>query len=107
MAITRTAAIMRWGGLWRRSMRVVLHDHYQSLRLNAGPWERKLGLANLRLAMVATSIGTQQTHLRLEDARELLWEESRVGAARRRVAGKESIESWRGRVGVFGTTTNA
>ena len=99
MAITRTAAVMRWGGLWRRSMRVVLHDHYQSLELNAGPIERHLGLANLSLRMVATSVDTEQTHLRLADARALLWEESRVGAERRKVAEKESIESWHARVG--------
>ncbi|MGO1592417.1 MAG: PH domain-containing protein [Ancrocorticia sp.] len=99
MTITRTAAVMRWGGLWRRSMKMVLHDHYQSLGLSAGPWEKRLGLANVKMRMVATTVGTEQTHLRLEDAQALLWEESRVGAQRRQVAEKESIEAWRARVG--------
>ncbi len=99
ISLTRTAAIMRWGGFWRRSMRLVLHDHYQSLSITQGPLERKLGVASLRLRTVAGAIDTTQTHLDLRDVQRLLWAESEAGKVRRAQAEQESLQTWRARVG--------
>lgn len=99
MSLTRTAALMRWGGLWRRSMRLILHDHYQSLAMTQGPLERRLGVASLRLRTVAGAVNTTQTHLSVPDAQRLLWEESEVGKVRRAEADQESLQTWRARVG--------
>ncbi|MFT3943684.1 MAG: PH domain-containing protein [Ancrocorticia sp.] len=100
ISLTNTAVVMRWGGFWRRSMRVVLHDHYQSLAVTQGPWERRLGLASLHLRTVAGTVNTTQTHVGVADAERLLWTESAMGKERRALAERESLESWRARVGV-------
>ena len=100
ISLTQTAVVMRWGGFWRRSMRVVLHDHYQSLAVTQGPWERRLGLASLRVRTVAGTVNTTQTHLGVEAAEHLLWVESAMGKERRALAERESLEMWRARVGV-------
>ena len=100
ISLTSTAAVMRWGGFWRRSMRIVLHDHYQSLAVTQEPWERRLGLASLRMRTVAGTVNTTQTHLSAADAERLLWIESAMGKERRALAEHESLEMWRARVGV-------
>ena len=99
ISLTQTAVVMRWGGFWRRSMRVVLHDHYQSLAVTQGPWERRLGLASLHLRTVAGTVNTTQTHLGVEAAEHLLWVESAMGKERRALAERESLDAWRARVG--------
>ena len=80
-------------------MRVVLHDHYQSLSISQGPLERRLGLASLHLRTVAGTVDTTQTHLAASDAQHLLWQESTAGKIRRGQAEQESLQTWRDRVG--------
>ena len=100
IALTRTVAVLRWSGFWRRSTKFVLHDHYQSLALSQGPLERRLELASLRFCMVNVAVIPIQSHLRLDDAVRLIGNESVAGKVRRAAADRESIEAWRLRVGV-------
>lgn len=98
ISLTRTVAVLRWGGFWRRSVRVIWHDHYQSLELHQGPMQRRLGLASVQFHMVSPAIGTVQKHLVLADAQRTLWAESTAGKKRRGEAEEESIHAWRARV---------
>lgn len=100
IALTRTVAVMRWRGFWRRSVRFVLHDHYQSLTVSQGPLERKTRLASLKFRMVNVSVQTVQNHMAFDDAVQLVGTESLASRTRRAEAERENLETWRTRVGV-------
>jgi putative membrane protein len=98
IALTATVAVLRWGGFWRRSVRVVWHEHFQSLQLTQGPLQRCLGLASMSLCMVGSAITVRQQNMDECEIRELMWDECSRGRIRRAEAESESLEAWRGRV---------
>ncbi|MCF2706655.1 PH domain-containing protein [Arcanobacterium haemolyticum] len=100
IALTRTAAVLRWRGFWRATVTLTLHEHVQALNLDQGPLERKLNVANIVFQGVSVmNTVSRQTHLTLEDAQSILGQEQELGKDRRAHAEKESLEVWRARVG--------
>ncbi len=96
LLITRTALLMRRGRL-TRTLTVVPHERTQSLAIQQGPWERRLGLADLRADSVPGPISPLVPHLPAGTAGRVLFEQ----AARARVArSNEGPEEWMRRVGV-------
>jgi len=94
--ITRTALLIRNGRLTRR-LSVVPHERTQSLAIQQGPWERRLGLADFRADSVPGPVSTRTYHLPADVAHRLLFEQAdRARAAR----AKEGPEEWMRRVGV-------
>jgi putative membrane protein len=76
-------------GLLRRQLDVVPHGKTQSVRLTQGPWQRRLGLATLRLDTTPGPVRVEVAHRMVLEARDLT--ESQAGRARagRRGAGPE------------------
>lgn len=96
LLITRTALLMRRGRL-TRTLTVVPHERTQSLAIQQGPWERRLGLADLRADSVPGPVRPVVPHLPATLAGQVLFEQ----AARARAArSKEGPEEWMRRVGV-------
>ncbi len=96
LLITRTALVLRNGRLTRR-VSVVPHERTQSLAIQQGPWERRLGLADFRADSVPGPVSTQVHHLPAMLAQQVLFEQ----AERARIArGREGPEEWMRRVGV-------
>jgi putative membrane protein len=72
-------------GLLSRTVDVVPHERTQSVRLVAGPWQRALGLATLRLDSTRGPVRTRVPHRDAAEARSLLDREvDRARSARRR-----------------------
>lgn len=96
LRITRTALLMRTGRL-TRSLVVVPHERTQSLGLQQGPLERRLGLADLVAHTVPGPFRARVPHLDAAVAGQLLLEQ----AERARTArAAEGPEEWALRVGV-------
>ncbi|HUR75483.1 MAG TPA: PH domain-containing protein [Sporichthya sp.] len=76
-------------GLLRRQLDVVPHGKTQSVRLTQGPWQRRLGLATVRLDTTPGPVRVEVGHRLVGEARELT--EAQAGRARagRRGAGPE------------------
>ncbi|MGM0385477.1 MAG: PH domain-containing protein [Actinomycetota bacterium] len=96
LLITRTALLMRHGRI-TRTLTVVPHERTQSLAIQQGPWERRLGLADFRADSVPGPIRPLVPHLPARTAGQVLFQQ----AARARSArSKEGPEEWMHRVGV-------
>lgn len=96
LLITRTALLMRHGRL-TRTLVIVPHERTQSLAIQQGPWERRLGLADFRADSVPGPVRPVAPHLPAGIATHILFEQ----ASRARVArSKEGPEEWMRRVGV-------
>lgn len=96
LLITRTALLMRHGRL-TRILTVVPHERTQSLAVQQGPWERRLGIADFRADSVPGPVRAVAPHLPADVAGRVLFEQ----ASRARVArSKEGPEEWMRRVGV-------
>lgn len=70
-------AVLARGGRVRRRVVVVPHGRTQSLGLEQGPWQRRLGLATFVLHSTPGSISPSVPHLDAQVARALLDEQSR------------------------------
>lgn len=95
LLITRTALFMREGELHRRVI-VVPHERTQSLALQQGPWERRLGLADLVADSVPGPVRPRAAHLPAPVAGRLLLEQA---ARARHARAQEGPEEWMSRVG--------
>ncbi|OKL45921.1 PH domain-containing protein [Boudabousia marimammalium] len=70
VAITPHALVFRRGWL-TKSINIVLHEHIQSVEISQGPWERRLGLANLHIHLVQGQILTVMPNIGAEHCRDL------------------------------------
>lgn len=96
LRITRTALFMRTGRL-NRSLVVVPHERTQSLGLQQGPLERRLGLADLVAHTVPGPFRAHVPHLAADVAGQLLLEQAERARGARAAEGPEE---WALRVGV-------
>jgi putative membrane protein len=78
--------VSRHGFLTRRT-HIVPHARVQSLQLHQGPWQKRLGLADLLVDSPPGPVKVRARHRDAAQARELLDEEIRVTRAARAVAG--------------------
>lgn len=67
------------GGWWNRKTHAVPQRRVQSLRLDQGPWERRLGLANLRVDSPPGPVGVVFHHRDELEARALLEQAAELG----------------------------
>lgn len=96
LRITRTALLMRGGRLTRR-VAVVPHERTQSLRLEQGPLERRLAVADFVADSVMGPVTVRAAHLPQDAVAAVLFEQ----AERARTArSHEGPEEWMRRVGV-------
>ncbi|MDD9206632.1 PH domain-containing protein, partial [Georgenia sp. 10Sc9-8] len=96
LRITDTALLMR-SGRFNRAMTVVPHERTQSLGVQQGPLERRLGLADLVVHTVPGPVNARVPHLDAAYAGTVLREQAE--RARTARAG-EGPEEWMLRVGV-------
>jgi putative membrane protein len=74
-------------GWFVRRMHVVPHARVQSLRITQGPWQRRLGLADLHVDSPPGPVNARVRHRSADDIRQILESEVVVGrAARRRLS---------------------
>jgi putative membrane protein len=79
--------VTRRGVLWR-SVQVVPHARIQSLTVSQGPWERRRGVASVKLVSTPGPVGPAVEHLDVEEALRLVDEQVvRSSRARRPAAG--------------------
>ncbi|WP_019875025.1 PH domain-containing protein [Sporichthya polymorpha] len=76
-------------GLFRRNLDVVPHGKTQSVRLTQGPWQRRLGLATVRLDSVPGPVVVEVAHRDAAEARELAETQAARAREGRRSAGPE------------------
>ncbi|ADG73545.1 membrane-flanked domain protein [Cellulomonas flavigena DSM 20109] len=86
--VTRTALVMRSGRLWRTVV-VVPHERTQSLGLEQGPLQRRLGLATFVAHSTPGPVAPRVQHLEAHVAAALLEEQSERARQARAVAGPE------------------
>ncbi|WP_240916083.1 PH domain-containing protein [Sanguibacter sp. HDW7] len=93
-AVAGRCLVIRRGRL-TRSLTLVPHERTQSLALQQGPWQRRLGLASVALHVTLGPVQAQVHHLGAADAARLLDEQDdRARSARR----AEGPEQWMRRV---------
>lgn len=92
VAVTDTAVLIR-AGRFKRRLIVLTHERSQSLALSQGPFERLVGVANIKFDMVPGPIKPVIRHLDTGQARQL-WAHQAHRARMRRAA----EENWLGRV---------
>jgi putative membrane protein len=71
------------GGVWNRRTHAVPHARVQSLQLHQGPWQRRLGLADLRVDSPPGPVQVRARHRDAEEARRWLDRESLLTRAAR------------------------
>ena len=76
-------------GLFRRQLDVVPHGKTQSVRLTQGPWQRRLGLATVRLDTTPGPVVVEVPHRPVPEARALVEAQADRARAGRRGAGPE------------------
>ncbi len=81
-------------GVLTRRTHVVPHARVQSLRLEQGPWQRRLGLADLRADSPPGPVGLVGRHRDASEARRLLEEADGLARAARVAAGGAVSPSW-------------
>ena len=79
--------VSRHGILTRRT-HAVPHARVQSLQVHQGPWQRRLGLADLKVDSPPGPVKVRVRHRTAGDARALLEQENRVTRHARRAAGQ-------------------
>ena len=82
---TSTCSVGREGVLTRR-VHVVPHARVQSLRLHQGPWQRRLGLADLLVDSPPGPVQLRARHRDAREARRLLAEANELARSARRSA---------------------
>ncbi|WP_240646164.1 PH domain-containing protein [Georgenia sp. SYP-B2076] len=95
LRITRTALLVRRGRL-ARQLAVVPHERTQSLALQQGPLERRLGVADLHAHSVPGPVTAVATHLEAHLAGALLLEQAHRARGARAA---EGLQEWQRRVG--------
>ncbi|MEH0109613.1 PH domain-containing protein [Tersicoccus sp. MR15.9] len=85
---TDTALLVRSGRLTRR-LAVVPHERTQSVALQQGPLQRRLGLAHVLLHSTAGPVKPVVPHLAVDTARRLFTDQAVLAARARRRAGPE------------------
>ncbi|GGC93650.1 membrane protein [Tersicoccus solisilvae] len=85
---TETAILVRSGRLTRR-LAVVPHERTQSVALQQGPLQRRLGLAHVHLHSTAGPVKPVVPHLAVDVARRLFTDQAERAARARRAAGPE------------------
>ena len=76
-------------GLFRRQLDVVPHGKTQSVRLTQGPWQRRLGLATVRLDTTPGPVVVEVPHRPVAEARALVEAQAERARVGRRGAGPE------------------
>lgn len=76
-------------GLIRRQLDVVPHGKTQSVRLTQGPWQRRLGLATVRLDTTPGPVQVEVPHRVFAEARSLAETQAERARTGRRAAGPE------------------
>jgi putative membrane protein len=71
------------GGVWNRRTHAVPHARVQSLQLHQGPWQRRLGLADLQVDSPPGPVQVRARHRDAAEARRWLEEESGLTRAAR------------------------
>ncbi|NNM44617.1 PH domain-containing protein [Knoellia koreensis] len=79
--------VTRRGVLWR-SVQVVPHARIQSLTISQGPWERRRGVASVKLVSTPGPVGPAVEHLDVEEALRLLDEQVVRSSEARRLAAR-------------------
>ena len=87
-ALTDRALLARTGRLVRR-LTVVPHERTQSLGLEQGPWQRRLGLATVALHSTPGPVTPRVPHLDQDVAGDLVGEQARRARTARAAAGPE------------------
>jgi putative membrane protein len=70
-------------GIWTRRTHVVPHARVQSLRLRQGPWQRRLGLVDLRVDSPPGPVALRMRHRDAAEVRGLLEREDALARAAR------------------------
>ncbi|MDN5558255.1 MAG: PH domain-containing protein [Ruaniaceae bacterium] len=96
LLITRTALLMRSGRI-TRSLAIVPHERTQSLRIDQGPWARKLGVAAFAVDSVTGPVVPRVEHLLEMTALQVLREQSWRAREARALEGRDE---WMLRVGM-------
>ncbi|GIG41532.1 PH domain-containing protein [Cellulomonas phragmiteti] len=105
--VTRTALIMR-SGRWWRSVVVVPHERTQSIALEQGPLQRRLGLASFVTHSTPGPVAPRVEHLDQHVAAALLEEQARRAREARAVAGPELwMRAAAAEIGASGEVTGA
>ncbi|WP_432561607.1 PH domain-containing protein [Kineococcus sp. SYSU DK003] len=82
-------AFLSRNGRFVRGLDVVPHARTQSLGLTQGPWQRRLGLATVRLHSTPGKVSPRVDHLAAGTAASLLWEQTLRARAARAGSGPE------------------
>lgn len=94
---TETALFIR-SGRFAHELVVVPHARTQSLALAQGPWQRRLGLADVHVHSTKGAVKPVARHLAFADAVSLLEDQAARARARRE---RESAEEWMEKVGLI------
>lgn len=87
-AVTGRALLLRRGRLVK-ILDVVPHERTQSLGINQGPWQRRLGVASFQVHSTEGPVHPQAPHLDADDAARLMAEQARRARTARATAGPE------------------
>ena len=96
LLITRTALLMRSGRI-TRSLAIVPHERSQSLKIEQGPWARRLNLARFTVDSVTGPVAARVEHLPEMTALQVLREQSWRAREDRALEGRDE---WMLRVGM-------
>ncbi len=89
---------VRFGRLGR-TVSLTLQDHIQSMCIEAGPLDRKLGLATLQANIVHSGVVSIASNLPRELLEKVLWQQSVLTRAARAKGVSETLQEWKLRVG--------
>ncbi len=106
IALTRTAVVMRWRGIFSTSIKFLLHEHFQSAGISQGPLQRRAGLADLSFHTVTPTVSCTISNLNVADVISTIESEDSLSKERRARAEKESLQVWRTRVGLPASQSN-
>lgn len=87
-AVTGRALLLRRGRLVK-ILDVVPHERTQSLGINQGPWQRRLGVASFQVHSTEGPVHPEAPHLDADDAARLMAEQARRARTARATAGPE------------------
>lgn len=77
-ALTPALLVVR-SGRWVHSLALVPHGKVQALALSQGPWQRRLGLANVQFKIAGSALGVTVQNTDAEVARALLVRQAQMG----------------------------
>ncbi|WP_421083621.1 PH domain-containing protein [Rothia nasimurium] len=77
-ALTPALLVVR-SGRWIHSLTLLPHGKVQALALSQGPWQRRLGLANVQFKVAGSALGVTVQNTDAEVARALLVRQAQLG----------------------------